>query len=79
MESHFLIAIYLLPFSSNIAAAARRFSRRSLMMGTTLISISTNVIKTTIKVDKALIDGFTRLLMVYTKIEILLTPLPVTK
>ena len=51
----------------------------SLMMGTTLTTINTTVMMAMTKVDNALMEGLTRLLMVYTKIEILFTPLPVTK
>lgn len=51
------------------------FSLCSLIIGTTLTTTNMMVIIKIIKVDNALMDGFTRLLMVYTKIEMLLTPL----
>ena len=70
---------FYLPVSLCSCAAFFFFSLCSLIIGTTLMIISTAVIIRIISVDKALIDGFTRLLMVYTRIEMLLTPLPVTK
>ena len=51
----------------------------SRITGMTFTTVSATVISTITRVDSALMDGLTRLDMVYTRIEIFWTPLPVTK